>query len=160
MSVGELSIGKEKGRVLEVGFEGKEHIYLIEKENGEKFKLAESLVEKWKPSKEVEIFKDSTEFESKQTKGEYEQKIELIKEDAKIFETGLTILHKNISNKKFVSDKSGMVSSNSIMMFIGTHYKNLGTELNKIQKTVARLQDKNITDLIKDFIPLISNKFS
>ncbi len=155
------AIGKEKGRVLEVGFEGKEHIYLIEKENGEKFKLAESLVEKWKPSKKVEIFKDSTEFESKQTKGEYEQKIELIKEDAKIFET---TYHKdvqafeNISNKKFVSDKSGMVSSNSIMMFIGTHYKNLGTELNKIQKTVARLQDKNITDLIKDFIPKQTNE--
>jgi len=97
----------------------------------------------------------------KQTKGEYEQKIELIKEDAKIFET---TYHKdvqafeNISNKKFVSDKSGMVSSNSIMMFIGTHYKNLGTELNKIQKTVARLQDKNITDLIKDFIPKQTNE--
>jgi hypothetical protein len=154
------SIGKEKGRIVEVGYEGKEHIYLIEKENGEKFKLAESLVEKWKSGKEVEIFTDSREFESKQTKGEYEQKIDLIKEDTKIFETA----HKdsqafeNISDNKFVSDKNGLISSNSIMMFINKHYKNLNTELNKVQKIISKLQDKNITDLIKDFIPKDTNE--
>ncbi len=154
------AIGKEKGKIIDVGYEGKEHTYTIEKPNGEKIKLTEELVEKWSKEKETEIFKDSKEFEVKQSKGEYESKLEIVKEDSKIFETSHrdSQAFENVGTKKFVSDKSGLASSNSIMMFVGIHYKNLGLELNKIQKTVARLKDKSISDIVKDFIPKQTNE--
>ena len=116
-----------KAEIIDVSFKDGQHIYKIRKGDGEIVNVPENILTKSTPSKEVVVWKDTTEFKKKQESGEYDSKIEVLERDNQIFETTKHRTSQAISpnNRNVGGSNDGLAQTNGVMLWLKSFYPKL-----------------------------------
>jgi hypothetical protein len=145
------STGIEKAEIVNISFKDGKHIYQVKTEDGKIINLPEESVAKYIPKKIVQIFKEPEPFYIKQSKGEYDAKIEIIERDNQIFETtshrtsqAFTPQYKTVG-----ISKDGLAYSNRMMVWMKDQYPKLVKEAEQYYNKGKKLYHENF-DLSMD----------
>jgi|TARA_R100000093_G_scaffold39969_1_gene20939 hypothetical protein len=147
---------KEKGKIIDVGYENGKNFYIIEYGKNKKVRLSEELVEKYIPKSDKEtVWKDDTQFKNKKENGEYDSKIEILQRDEQVYEK-----HRynetealDFGSLKWLADTKQLVLSNNNMLFLTKYYLKLKAEVKDFSSKKISLQE-----LVSKFIPKETNE--
>ena len=154
------SAGNKKAKIVKVGYEQGKHFYILDDGTGKesRWRMAEDLLKKWEEPKEKNnVWVDKTKFSDKQSKGEYDSKIDILQRDDQVYENNKFDINQatdfgNIMT--WFADKTEQAITNSQMLFIRKYYSKLTDVLKKHADTGTGTLDF----LVKRFIPKATNE--
>ena len=116
-----------KAEVINVSYKDGQHIYQIRKYDGEIVNVPENILTKAKPTKEIVVWKDQSEFKQKQERGEYDSKIEVLEKDNQVFETTKHRVNQAIAptHRKVGNTNDGLSQTNGMMFWLKQFYPKL-----------------------------------
>lgn len=160
-----VATGIENGEIVSVGFKNGEHVYQVKKPNGELINLPESAVEKSIPKKEIIVWEDPSEFKTKQQRGEYDSKIEVLEQDNQVFETTNHRASQAIFEgyKEIGTSTDGKAQTNRMMLWIKDYYPKLVAEGEKLIQKGKELKGEifnlTIDQMVKRILPEKLNEY-
>jgi len=153
------STGNKKAKITKVGYENSEHFYIIDDGTGTTWRMAESLLVKHRERKDKNnVWVDKTKFNDKQSKGEYDSKIDILQRDDQVYENNKFDINQATDFGNIMSwfaDKTEQAISNNQMLFIRKYYLKL-TDVLKKQATKSDIDTLDF--LVKQFIPKATNE--